>query len=119
MVSRSPLRFGILRVALFMSFLTLAARYQPILDPQGDLVLESSVDDFCFLRQMAPGYEFTRDNEYLLYELAVDFARENGWHYQTPSGRKRVNSGESLKLLARVARRAARGDVYFEKMLLQ
>jgi hypothetical protein len=89
-----------------------------IFDHEGEKILNSSLDEYCYVRQLTPGYIFNVSNASSLYERVLSFSNINGWWIDTPSGRKHFPpSRPSMVILAQVALRASWGDLHRENIL--
>lgn len=82
----------------------------------GEVALVTSLDEFCYVQAMEPGFQFTPANRLMLYRQAVSEARNRGYWVLTKSGIARFPPGGGSWYLADLARRAADGDLFRDQI---
>lgn len=82
----------------------------------GEVVVHSSLDEYCYARAMAPGFVFSDRNRLLLFNAAVAHAEHYGYSVTTASGTCSFKAGHRNALLGLLARRAAEGVLFRESV---
>lgn len=82
----------------------------------GEVVIHSSLDEYCYARAVAPGFVFSDRNRLLLFNAAVAHAEHYGYSVTTASGTCSFKAGHRNALLGLLARRAAEGVLFRENV---
>lgn len=78
----------------------------------GEVALISSLDEFCYVEAMEPGFAFTELNKAHLYRRVMSEARNKGYWVLTRSGMVEFPAGNGSMYLADLARRASEGVLF-------
>lgn len=82
----------------------------------GEVALVTSLDEFCYVQAMEPGFVFTDLNKAHLYRRALSEATNKGYWVITRSGVVHFPAGNGTFYLADLARRACEGMAFRDRL---